>query len=100
MNWSAHLRHVFVHLGEDVAFTHGTADPATVRGIFTSPYMALAGGIGPGVAGANPVFAAMSADLPLVAQDDRITRGTVNYTVVETQPDVPGGFTLLQLRSA
>lgn len=98
MDWSQHIRRILAHLGEDVTFTHAGGSPVSVRGMFVSPYAELLPGIGAGIDGSKPHFAAMTADLlPSVAEDDTIVRGALTYKVKDIQAQDPGGFTLLQL---
>lgn len=100
MNWSVHIRRILARLGEDATFTHAGGSPASVRGLFTQPYaqVDLAGSVI--VAGSNPVFVTMSADVPLVASGDTLVRGAVTFNVVGVEPDVVGGFVVLQLEVA
>lgn len=93
------MRRILAHLGEDATFTHGTA-ASSVRGVYSAPYAALPGGVDVGFAASEPRFSAMTADLDSVAQGDTITRGTVQYSIVDVQPDDPSGLTVLQLRKA
>lgn len=64
-----------------------------------------------GFASSEPRFAAMTADLPSVAQGDTIVLaalldGTVQiraagtHNIVDIQPDDPAGITVLQLHKA
>lgn len=93
------MRHVIATLGEDVVFTHGTGSPATIRGVFQNPY--LAGDVGAvGVSGTNPSFAAMTADIGAVANNDTLVRGAVTYKVRVVRPDDPSGVTVLELRKS
>lgn len=99
MDWASHMRRILVRLGEDATFTHGTA-ASSVRGMYTEPYAVLPAGLDAPFAASEPRFAAMTEDLPSVAQGDTITRGTVQYRIVDVRPDDPSGVTVLQLHKA
>lgn len=88
-----------MQLGEDATFTHGTA-ASSVRGFYSEPYTVLPAGLDAGFGASEPRFAAMTADLPSVALADTITRGSVQYTIVEVQPEDPSGVTVLRLQKA
>ena len=99
MYWAAHLGRILSTLGEDVAFTHGTGSPISVRGVFQNPY--LAGDVGlVGVTGANPSFAVLSSDIGTVAPNDTILRGAITYKVRAVRPDDPAGITVMDLRKS
>lgn len=94
------MRRISARLGEDATYTHAGGAGVTVRGLFLSPYQSADLG-GVAIAGSNPRFAAMIADLPLVTQGDTITRGGVIYTVVPPiETDDPSGLTVLQLQTS
>lgn len=98
MDWASHVRRILQQLGEDVAYIHyGGGGPATVRGMFLNPSRAADLGV-VGVTGTDPVFAGMASDLPLVAVNDTIQRGSVNYRVRVVRPDDPSGLTILELK--
>lgn len=99
MDWASHIGRILARLGEDATFTHGTAQ-STVTGIFVSPFAHLPAGLPAGFAASEPRFAAMTADLPSVALDDTITRGTVGYKVKDIEPDDPSGVTVLVLQKS
>jgi hypothetical protein len=97
MDWAGHLGVILSTLGEDVAFTHGTGTPATIRGVFENPY--LAGDVGSvGVSGTNPSFATLTADIGTVTINDTILRGAITYKVRAVRPDDPAGITVMDLR--
>jgi len=100
MDWASHMRRILARLGEDATFTHGTSQPSSVRGMFVASYQALPAGIDMGFASSEPRFAAMTADLPSVAQADTLVRGGITYRVVDIQPDDPSGLTVLQLQKS
>lgn len=100
MDWARHLRRVFFHLGEDASFTHGTAAAVEVSGIYLAPYAVLPAGLESGFESSVPRFAAMTEDLPSVAQGDVITRGTNDFEIVAVEPNDPGGYTVLQLQES
>ena len=96
MDWKIHIRRILVQLGEDATFTHGAGTPATVRGIFVSPYheISLAGAV---IAGSSSRFVVMTEDVPNVAIDDTLMRGSVSYKIKCPESDDPGGYTVLGL---
>jgi hypothetical protein len=100
VDWAQHVRRVLAILGEDASYSHAGGGGVTVHGMFLAPYQsAVLGDVA--IAGSNPRFAAMSADLALVAVNDTITRGGVTYTVVPPiEADDPSGLTVLQLQKA
>lgn len=98
MDWALHLRRIFARLGEDATFTHAGGQPVSVRGLFTAPYALLPSGLDGGMSCSQPRFAAMDSDLGTASQGDTLVRNATTYTVVEVQPDAPGGFTILQLQ--
>lgn len=97
MDWASHLRRILTKLGEDVVFTDYAGTAATVRGMFMSAYQAADLGV-VGVAGTNPVFAAMTEDLPLVDTRATILRSSVTYKVRVVMPEDQSGITVLELR--
>ncbi len=97
MDWTVHMGRILSRLGEDVAFTHGAGQPATVHGIFMSAYQVADLGF-PGVTGNNPYFAAMSSDIGAVSPDDVLVRAGVTYKVKVKRPDDPSGIVVLDLK--
>jgi hypothetical protein len=97
MDWSSHLRRILTKLGEDVVFKNFTGSGVTVRGMFMSAYQAADLGV-VGVTGTNPMFAAMTADLPLVDTRATIRRASVTYKVRVVLPEDQSGITVLELR--
>jgi hypothetical protein len=92
------MTRVLSRLGEDVAFTHAFATtPATVRGVFMSPYRAAELGI-VGVSGTDPVFSVMSSVIGAVSPNDIVVRGGVTYKVKAVRPDDPSGVVHLELK--
>jgi hypothetical protein len=84
-------------LGEDAVFTHATANPVTVRGVFFMPYQAADLGFS-GVTGTNPMFAVMASAVGTIAVDDLLVRAGVTYKVRVRRPDDPSGITVLDLK--
>lgn len=93
------MRRIVAHplAGDDATFTHGTGQPSSVKGRFFQPYIEVLPGFGGGIDASKPHFAAMSADLPSVAQGDVLVLSFGTYQVQDVQPDDPSGITLLQL---
>lgn len=88
------------HHGEELTFRPANGAPAQeFRGVFSSAYLEVAPG-GVPVASANPRIGFVASDLTGTLDGGRVTRGTVNYTVVGVEPDSPSGLTELQLEKA
>lgn len=99
MDWASHMRRIVAHplVGDDATFTHGTGQPASVKGRFFSPYVEVLPGLAGGIDASKPHFAAMTSDLPSVAQGDVVALTSGTYNVVNIQPDDPSGITVLEL---
>jgi F420-dependent methylenetetrahydromethanopterin dehydrogenase len=85
-------------MGEDATFIHIGNPPASVKVIYVSPYAEIPAAFGAGVAGSKPMAAVMTDDAPLLAVADTLTVRGTDYTIVSPEPDVPGGFTKMQLQ--
>lgn len=96
MDWAIHIRRILARLGEDVTWTH-LGSPATVRGIYVSPYAQVTLGGTVAIAGSDPMFATMSADVPALADGDDLLRGATAYKVRAPEPDELGGFVMMKL---
>lgn len=94
MDWAAHIRRIFVHIGEDITVT-GSSGTADVRGLFLAPNQRLNLGIDAGINASSPRVVAITSELPAAPLTVVTTRGTHN--VKDVQPDDPGGYTVLEL---
>lgn len=83
-------------LGEDVIYTPGAGDAATVCGIFDAAYVRVDAG-NTGVSSSVPAVFLSLDDLPTDPSDDedcRVTRLGITYKVREAEPDGQGGVVL------
>jgi len=102
MDWARHMRRIVAGpLAEDVVWTPlGGGTPVTVRGVFLGPHREVSLGDQIVVAGEDPMFAAMAADLPGLAGGDTILRGGTTYKVKPAlEPDPVSGVTVMQLEA-
>lgn len=100
IDWPTHFRSVIQELGEPAVWVHGTgtgASTGTVTGIFRTPYNPIVLG-GLQVDATDPVFIALSSDVPGCARGDTFTLRSRTYTVQTPKPDDVPGVTVAELR--
>lgn len=74
-----------VDWADAIIYTPAGGDPVTINAIFDHAYVEVLG-----VEAERPVIHFKIADIPDIAHSDAITIGSVNYLIVEVQPDGTG----------
>ena len=75
-------------------WTPSGGDATAVIGIFDNEYFEAGGGE-VGAEGSKPAFHCETADIPNAAQGDAIVINTVNYLIINIQPDGTGQSLLI-----
>lgn len=92
MEWAIHIRRVIERLGDDMTFTPSGGDDIPFIGLFLGPSQAIDFGQGAFQTNATQIFA-MTADLPGLAVNDVLMRGTTRYVVRRPpEPDLLGAY--------
>lgn len=92
MDWAIHIRRVIERLGENMTFTPSGGSDIPFIGLFLGPSQDIDFGQAAFQTNATQIFA-MTADLPGLAVNDVLLRGTTRYIVRKPpEPDLLGGY--------